>query len=225
MNEELSVSHSGNIKLGKKISVFSRPVGDTCSNSCIHLDNGCYAERIEYRFPNARKAYLKNVKIANWQKLRAFLLEANKRDNIVRWHQNGDVMKQDSLGRKILDIKYIKDIEKANQSIIDDGQKPPLQFMYTHSLLPRVAKLSKYIILSASGEDTATYKKAKKAGFKLYAWISSLKKEKDKNKSWITETGKKVVVCFEQLGNKSDCVSCGFCFKPNINLDIAFMQH
>lgn len=221
---KISVSHNGNSKLGKSVSTFSRPVGNTCSNNCIHLDLNCYAERTERIYPNTRKAYLKNLKISNWQKLRVFLLEAKKRGNIVRWHQNGDVMREDSLGRKILDIKYIQDIEKANQSIIDSGIEPPAQLMYTHSIYPRVAKLSKYMELFASIDDTLSYRKAKKCGFKRFAWNVPYRKGVDNKKMWENELGKKIIVCWEQNNLKESCDKCLYCWKKN-QKDIGFLQH
>ena len=225
MNNNLSINYGQNTKLGPNIAVFSRPTGMTCSNNCVHLDNNCYAERIEYRFPNAKRAYLKNLEIADWQKLRAFLLNAKRLENVVRWHQNGDLMKEDSLGRKILDIKYIKAIEKANESIIDDGIVPPVQFMYTHCLYSRVADLSKYMKIFASIDSTLAYRKAKAAGFKLFAWNLPYRKGVDNKRIWENELGKKIIVCWEMLGTKKNCSECKFCFEPHIQQDIGFMQH
>ena len=48
--------HSGNKKLGTHISTFSRSYDTSCPNSCEHIDNGCYAERIERLFPSAKKS-------------------------------------------------------------------------------------------------------------------------------------------------------------------------
>lgn len=221
MNEKLSVTHNGNEKLGNKISVFSRPVGDTCPDSCEFLDNGCYAERIEYRFPNTRKAYLKNLKIADWQKLRAFLLEAKKKGNAVRLHANGDFIKTNTVGSKILDRKYINDLTRAIKSI----DEPPLIFAYTHVLKKEVANLQKVgVKIYASIDNTKAYREAKKVGFKLFAFSSNLRKNIDKNKMYTTELGQEIPVCWEQWCEKrSTCSTCMYCVKGIGN--ISFMKH
>lgn len=217
--------HGGNSKLGKNISTFSRSVGPTCPDSCPHLDGICYAERIERIYKTARESYKKNITINEWQKFRSFLLETKRKGNVVRWHVAGDFLKTTIKENKIIDIKYINSLKKAYQSIIDDGNEPPLSFCYTHVYDKRVSQLSKYMKIFASVEDTRTYKLAKRAGFKLFAWTSDLKKGKDKNKIWISETGKTIVTCFEQLGTKNNCSECKFCFSPTVQLDIAFMRH
>lgn len=215
----------GNKKLGDNILTLSRSVNLSCPNSCVHYDNNCYAEKIERLYPSVKKAYYKNYQIADWQKIRSLLIRANKENKVIRYHVSGDFLREDKLGRKILDKKYINSIKKAYESLKKDKITPPLGFCFTHVLKSEVASLSKYIKIYASVEDTLTYKKAKSAGFKLFAWNSSFRKGKDKTKIFTTETGKDTVVCFEQLGTKTDCTSCGFCFKPHIKLDIAFMQH
>lgn len=218
---ELTVSHKGNAKLGKNVSVFSRPVGDTCPDSCEFLDNSCYAERIERIYPNTRTAYLKNLKIQDWQKLRAFLLEAKKKGNTVRLHQNGDFLRMSPSGKKTLDKKYINDLTKAVKSI----PEPPQIFFYTHVYHKEISNLQKLgISCFASVGTSGDHKKAKQAGFKKFAWSTSLRKGKDDKKLFEVETGDKVVVCWEQLGTKESCSDCGYCFKPELG-SIAFMNH
>lgn len=221
MSSELSVSHKGNKKLGPKISVYSRPVGDTCPDTCEFLDNGCYAERTERIYPNTRQAYLKNIKIANWQKLRSFLLEAKKKGNVVRLHQNGDFLKTTANGSKILDKKYINDLKKAYTSI----PNPPQIFFYTHVYSKRISELANLgFSCFASVGNIGDLNKAKAAGFTKFAWSTSLRKGKDKNKIYQVESGEKVVVCWEQLGTKKTCSDCMYCVKPE-QKSIAFMNH
>lgn len=220
-SDELTVSHKGNKKLGDKISVFSRPVDDTCPDSCEFLDNGCYAQRTERVYTNTRKAYLKNIKIQNWQKLRSFLLDAKSKGNDVRLHQNGDFLRTTEAGNKVLDRKYIKDLTKAIKSIND----PPRIFFYTHVYRKEVSDLQKLgISVFASVGTSGDKRKAKKAGFKKFAWSTSLRKGKDDAKIFQVETGEKVVVCWEQLGTKETCSDCGYCIKPDQG-SIAFMNH
>lgn len=224
MSNILSQSHSGNKKLGKKISVYSRAVDDSCPNNCEFLDNACYAEKIEKRFPLARKAGLKNIKIQDWQKIRAFLIEANKKGNDVRLHERGDFGKLSKDGKKILDKNYINNFIKAYNSI----QNPPRVYFYTHFYKKELANLSKIgISCFASVGNIGDYNKAKLVGFTKFAWSTSLRKGKDKNKKWETESGQIIPVCWEQLGigkNKSTCADCGYCINPDLG-SIAFMNH
>lgn len=224
MNKTIGV-HTGNDKLGKHISTFSRSYDESCPNECEHLDNGCYAERIERLFPSAKKSYAKNLEIKDWQKIRAFLLEAKGKNNDVRYHVSGDFLFTNKRGAKIIDIKYINAIKQANQSIIKEGKVPPKQFAFTHVYNKKVSQLKKYIKLYASVQTASDHKKAKIAGFKLFAWSSTLVKGKDTKKTYTTESNTLAVTCFEQLGVKSDCGACRFCIEPNIKLDVAFMRH
>lgn len=217
----LSVSHFGNQKLGKKVSVLSRAVGDSCPDDCQFLDNSCYAERTERRFNNARKAGLHNMKIADWQKIRSFLLDAKKRNNTVRLNERGDFLKTTKNDRKILDIKYINALTKAYKSI----KEPPQIFFYTHVYRRELADLRKLgMSVFASVGNVADYKTAKKVGFKKFAWSTNLRKGKDKNKLYQVETGEKIIVCWEQLSSKKSCSDCGYCFKPELG-SIAFLNH
>lgn len=217
--------HNGNAKLGKSISTFSRSYDSSCPSTCEHLANGCYAERIERLFPSAKKSYAANTKIKDWQKIRSFLLEAKRKGNAVRWHVSGDFMMTTKDDRKVLDVKYINAITQAYQSLIKDKIVPPQSFAFTHVYRKEVAKLQKYIKLYASVQTTSDHKLAKKAKFKLFAWTSDLVKGKDKNKTFVTESGTTAVTCFEQLGVKKSCDSCKFCFSPTVQLDVAFMRH
>lgn len=224
MNKLIGI-HKGNDKLGKYISTFSRSYDITCPNSCEHLDNSCYAGKIERRFPSAKLSYHNNLQVKDWQKIRAFLLEAKKRNNAVRFHVSGDYLFTTKDNRKVLDIKYINAIKQAYISLKKNKISPPNTFCFTHVYHKKVAELSKYMKIFASVQTSGDYKKAKKAGFKLFAWSSELVKGKDFNKIYITETGKRVVTCFEQVGTKKDCSSCGFCFNSNVQLDICFLKH
>jgi hypothetical protein len=224
MTDKLSFSTNGNEKLGPKISVLSRAVGDSCPDSCQFLENSCYAEKTERRFKNARIAGLRNIKIMDWQKIRSFLLDAKKRGNSIRLHERGDWLKTTKNGSKILDKKYIKDFTKAYQSI----ENPPQIFFYTHVYKSEIAQLAKLgISVFASVGTAGDHRLATKVGFTKFAWSTSLKKGKDKNKKWITETGETIPVCWEQLNigkNKNTCSECGYCIKPELG-SIAFLNH
>lgn len=218
-------NHDGNGKLGKKISTFSRSYDLSCPSTCEHLENGCYADRIERRFSSAKKAYSGNLQIKDWQKIRAFLLEAKRKNNVVRFHVSGDYMMKTKDDRRVIDVKYINAVEQAYKSLIKDKIEPPLSFAFTHVYNKKVSKLKKYIKLYASVETSSDHKLAKKAGFKLFAWSSTLVKGKDKDKIYETEIGSNAITCFEQLGVKKSCDECKFCFSPTVQLDVAFMRH
>lgn len=218
-------NHLGNNKLGKNISTFSRSYDNTCPNSCEHLDNGCYAQRIEWRFSSAKKSYANNSQIKDWQKIRAFLLEAKKRNHAVRFHVSGDFLMTTQDDRKVLDYKYIAAIKQAYKSLLKEKIMPPPTFTFTHVYKKEVASLKKYMKIFASVKTSKDYKQAKQAGFKLFAWTSELVKGKDSNKTYFTETDKQVVTCFEQVGTKTNCSECKFCFAPTVQLDVAFMQY
>lgn len=224
MPEKLSVSHNGNTKLGSRVSVISRAVGDSCPSNCSFLDNSCYAERIERRFPAARNAGLNNLKLQDWQKLRSFLLDAKKKGNDVRFHERGDVLFTTKNDSKRLDKKYLNNIKRALESIPD----PPRCWIYTHVYKKEVADLSKLgISVFASVDTIGDYNAAKKVGFTKFAWSTSLRKGKDKNKKWVTENGDTVPVCWEQLSigkKKKTCDECGYCIKKHCG-SIAFMMH
>lgn len=216
--QQLKTSHKGNAKLGPKISTLSREVGPTCPDSCIHLGTNCYAERLQKIYPNVLKAARNNNKIHDWQKIRSFLIEAKKKDNAVRLHVLGDVLKQDSIGRKILDRPYINAIKKAVKSIKD----PPKIWMYTHVLRKEVASLADVgIKVYASIDDAKSEKIAKAAGFKLFAYKTDLRKGKDTDK-WFLHNQRKLPICPEQVRGIK-CDECKICINGVSSL--GFMDH
>ena len=93
----------GNDKLGKEnCIVVSRPVGDTCPPTCDFLGNGCYAEQLEKIYPGVRPAGMQNL-ITEKNKIRAMLVNAEKKGHDLRWHERGDFYKNGSE----LDIEYL----------------------------------------------------------------------------------------------------------------------
>lgn len=221
-NNTISVSHEGNTKLGPKISVFSRAVGDTCPTSCELLGNGCYAQRTERIYTTARRAGLRNVRIQDWQKLRSFILDAAAKNNAIRWHERGDFLKLDSLGRKIVDRPYISNIIRAVESIKQDGIDVPKMLCYTHVYSPYIIPLQNYMTLYASVDSAADFRAAKRVGFKLFAWSTGVKKSQG-TKMWENHVGDQKIVCWEQLGTKATCSDCMYCWKGLG--DIAWVKH
>ena len=163
----------GNDKLGKEnCIVVSRPVGDTCPPTCDFLGNGCYAEQLEKIYPGVRPAGMQNL-ITEKNKIRAMLVNAEKKGNDLRWHERGDFYKNGSE----LDIEYIDNILWACRSILAEGGKLPKMWTYTHIYDPKLSRiLGKYVTMYASVHNEDDVKKAKAAGFTLFAWCDSDKK-------------------------------------------------
>lgn len=159
---------NGNEKLGSRCIVVSRPVGDTCPSSCEFLDNGCYAQATEKRFPNARTAGLTNV-ITEKNKIRAMITHAKKSGLSIRWHERGDFGINDSI-----DMEYVENIEWACLDILRKNGKLPEMWTYTHFYDKRiVTRLSSFMKLYASVHNAEDMQAAKAAGFKLFAWCDT----------------------------------------------------
>lgn len=227
MNEELKVSHKGNGKLGKNISTLSRSVGEHCPDSCHFLNNGCYAQKVEKIYTNTRKAYEHNANVLRtvdaWQKLRAFFMTAHKKGNAVRLHVNGDVIRTTESGKKILDRKYINDLCKALESIPESER--PRVWMYTHVPNRYILKLAKAGVKVYGSVDTPEMLgKFKKAGFKFFAFTTTMRKGKDRIKSIkLPQIDKPVPVCPEQIGTKKSCEDCNICINQTAH--VAFLNH
>ena len=188
----------GNDKLGKEnCIVVSRPVGDTCPPTCDFLGNGCYAEQLEKIYPGVRPAGMQNL-ITEKNKIRAMLVNAEKKGKDLRWHERGDFYKD---GNK-LDLEYIDNILWACRSILQEGGKLPKMWAYTHIYDPKLSRiLGKYITMYASVHNHDDVKKAKAAGFELFAWCDSdekiaTKRPRGKKKAdqWRSELPKLVVL-------------------------------
>lgn len=223
----------GNEKLGSNCIVVSRPVGDTCPTTCQFLGNGCYAEKTEHRFPNAREAGFANL-ITDKNKIRALILLAIKRGKSIRLHERGDF----GINNK-LDMKYINDWVWACKSLVKEGVKLPEMWGYTHFYRKTlVKKLSPFIKLYASVHNAEDLSTAKKAGFILFAWADSEqqfgKKKKggsiDAPKLAIIE-GEKFITCPEMRRGRSEVtctgnngtIKCDLCVRGLQN--VLFLNH
>lgn len=225
----------GNEKLGSNCYVVSRPVGDTCPTSCYFLGNGCYAQSTEKRFPNARTAAAENL-ITDRNKIRALILDAIKRGKSIRIHERGDF----GIGDDI-DADYVDSWRWACESVVNDGLELPNIWTYTHFYRREIVKaLGKYIKLYASVHNRDDIKAAKRAGFKLFAFIDTdhlFTRKKTKGTSndspkRIEFSGQKFVVCPEQrMGRtKVTCTgskgttACKWCVR-NGGENVAFIEH
>lgn len=157
----------GNDKLGKNCIVVSRPVGDTCPSTCSFLGNGCYAEQTEKQYPNVRPAGMQNL-ITEAGRIRAMILDAVKRGKSIRWHERGDWFLNGEL-----DAHYVNNVMSACDSIVKSGGELPPMWFYTHIYDSRLVELSKYMAVYASVHNAEDMRKAKSAGFTLFAWCDS----------------------------------------------------
>ena len=157
----------GNDKLGKGCVVVSRPVGDTCPSACAFLENGCYAEATEHRFPNAREAGFHNL-ITEKNRIRSMILDASRRGKSIRWHERGDWFKDGEI-----DMAYVENVTAACDSIVADGHDLPEMWCYSHIYHPVIAELSRYMQVYASVHNEQDIEVARAAGFTLFAMCDS----------------------------------------------------
>ena len=157
----------GNEKLGKGCVVVSRPVGDTCPPDCDYLDNGCYAENSEKIYPGVRPAAMQNL-VTEKNRIRAMILDANRREKSIRWHERGDWFLNGEL-----DLDYLSNVTWACESILAEGKTLPDMWFYTHIYDSRLVSLEKYMNVYASVHDDNDMNEAAAQGFKLFAWCDS----------------------------------------------------
>ena len=157
----------GNGKLGKGCFSVSRPVGDTCPDSCVYLHNSCYAEKTEKQYPSVRPAGMQNL-ITEKNKIRSMILDAIKNSLSIRWHERGDWFRDGSL-----DTEYVDNVTWACESILADGLDLPDMWFYTHIYDNRLVKMEKYMAVYASVHNADDKALAVAAGFKLFAWCDS----------------------------------------------------
>lgn len=230
---------NGNEKLGKGCLVVSRPVGDTCPNSCAFLGNGCYAEGTETVYKNARAAGFANI-ITEKNRIRAMIMEAKRKGKSIRWHERGDWFLNGEL-----DTNYVENVMWACESIVSNGDTLPDMWFYTHIYDTRLVAMSQYMNVYASIHNEDDYNAARSAGFKRFAWCDSDQKiapKRPRNKAKAAEwrnslpklvvlhgekyitcpeirRGRGVVTCTPTKGS----VSCDMCVRGLAN--VLFPSH
>lgn len=202
-------------------AIISRPVGDTCPSTCHFLNNGCYAERTERIYTNTRKSAANNI-ISDEHRLRSMLIEALKKNLIVRIHERGDFGLNDEV-----DMDYVNNWRIALESVLKSHGKLPKIWAYTHFYDARIVEnLGKYISLYASVHNDEQVKTAKKAGFTLFAWCSDIKKGRKETDIKKLEDSKelgKTQVCPNLINKNITCEMCQWCTTGRNN--IAFLKH
>jgi hypothetical protein len=219
----------GNDKLGKNCLIVSRPVGLTCPSDCFFLHNGCYAEFTEKRFPNARKAAEQNI-VVSYKDIIGVIEKAIEKNKSIRFNERGDLGLNDKP-----DLEYIGSIKKAIKELRKENKELPKMWVYSHFYDKAISSLSNYgIYVYASVHNKDDLIKAKKAGFKLFAWCSDIKRKKGSNESipklYVIEN-EKFITCPEQrrgrdeitcTGDK-DSIACNLCVKGLAN--VLFLNH
>ncbi len=225
----------GNEKLGSNCLVVSRPVGDTCPSSCEFLDNGCYAQKTEVRFPNAREAGFTNLH-TKWRAIRATIMTAIKQGKHIRFHERGDFGINDEV-----DVEYVDNIAFACETILQQGIALPVMWSYTH-FYDRFLfeKLSPFMSLYASVHNRRDYRLARKAGFRLFAYCDTRSKFPSRGKMGNPDAPKVATIygetfhtCPEMRRGRHDqgvtctgnagTVTCDLCVKGLGN--VLFLQH
>jgi hypothetical protein len=231
----------GNAKLGQKVIVVSRPVGDSCPDSCVYLNNGCYAQATERRFPNARQAGFSNM-FSDVNSVRRTIRASIDSGMPIRIHERGDFIFINSRGKKLLDKRYLNAWLSALAKF--EKSELPRIWLYTHCLTEAaILKLEAFgVSVYASVNTEEEYETAKKTGFKLFAFCSKFRKKKGGSKDFPVYTDQAIttertLVCPEQrLGrNRVTCcgsqknakfektTACNWCVKGKGN--IVFLEH
>lgn len=231
----MHIQAKGNQKLGEKTIAISRPVDDTCPDSCPFLHNGCYAEKTEKQHKLVRPASFRNltVSVDEFEESLIFCLRNNK---AYRLMERGDWLRTNSQGKKVLDRAFVRAFVLACERVLKKEGFLPKIWNYTHVYDAYLVKmLSPHVYLYASVHNSEDVQKAKDAGFTLFAYITELKKphwaakvkqEIPKFVSLPVVSDKQVLVCPEQRkGRKSvRCDKCKHCFSGSEN-HVAFINH
>ncbi len=227
----------GNEKLGTGCLVVSRPVDDTCPDSCQFLHNGCYAEATEKRFPNARTAGFENLH-SDRTRIRVLIMTALKDGKTIRWHERGDFAIIEN-GQKVLDMEYVENIEAVCLQLLKEGKSLPTMWAYTHIYDKRIlTRLSQFITVYASVHNAENMRDAKAAGFSKFAWCDTDEQFPAKGKGGNPDApklaileGEKFITCPEMrrgrdvitcTGSKGT-ISCDLCVKGLSN--VLFLHH
>ena len=217
----------GNEKLGKNCLIVSRPVGLTCPSSCFFLHNGCYAEFTEKRFPNARKAAENNI-VVSYKDIIEIIEKAIAKDYSIRIHERGDFLLNDKP-----DMKYIGAWKRA----LNAFNSLPDIWTYSHGYYKSIANLQDFgIRMYASIHNSTDLKAAKKAGFKLFAYCTTIPRKKGGSADapkLIVLDNEKFITCPEQRRGRSnggvtctggnDSIKCDLCVRGLAN--VAFLEH
>lgn len=209
------ISEQGNEKLGKNVVVVNRPVELTCPPDCPFLHFGCYAEKTENRFKDARRVSYENLALTV-EEIQEIIRIAVSKEKDVRMHERGDFLQNGKA-----DQTYIGNWRKA----IAASPDLPYIWGYTHAYQKSIANLQqKNVNIYASVHNEEDVKKAKQKGFKLFAWAIDTPKKRGGSKDFPAKVelpviGKTLVCPEQRLGrDKVTCDKCRWCVEGKGNV-------
>ena len=225
-----------NVKLGKKIASYSRPVGPTCPSDCPFLTGKlptgeeipkgqrCYAESIEKRYKNVRDNWAKNRNAVWPQWQGAFLAEtrkAAKKVVAIRIHVGGDWVEKDEVDRPYL-AAMLGVLRQARR----EGITIPFWY-YTHAWR-KMGRHKKYLKKLgvhgfASVHCEADAKEAAANGWRLAIDPGKAEKQRGFKEIYTVRS----LGCPEQTTDGAvDCSKCGYCFKDGPGKgNVTFFRH
>ena len=211
----MNITTDGNEKIGKKVVIVNRPVELTCPPDCALLGNGCYAEKTENRFQQARRFAMANLALTVAQIQETIRLAVNMKKDI-RIHERGDFLLKGKLDRKYL---------AAWRKAITASVVKPYIWVYTHVYQKSISNLQQEgVAVYASVHSEKDVKKAKQKGFTLFAWAIDTPKKKGGSQDFpakieLPVIGKTLVCPEQRLGRKKiTCDKCRWCIEGKGNV-------
>ncbi len=203
----MEFAHRGNEKIGKAV-VVNRAVGESCPQDCYFLNNGCYAQFTELRFPNARHSGLANMEMERKTIERAILYAVKNTNGKLRIHERGDFARDNRL-----DVGYLDNWRSAIVNCQKNGVDIRGIWLYTHVYDHRIVRLADLGgSVYASVHNRKQLRKARSLGFTLFAYISKSRKKKGGSldaPKYLTFDGKRFLVCPEQRLGRLRVTCCG----------------
>ena len=199
-NKRVTISR-GNRKLGAILNVSTEPV-QCCPKGIPCADGGCYALKSVRLYPQTRKAWAKNARIAKTNPKSYFLQIANsitdRRPRYFRWHVAGD----------ILNVSYLR------QMCSIAAHNPRTQFLVFTKAFNIVNAYENRVALPGN----------------LAVIFSAWPRMKIDNPhghriAWMQD-GTENRVSQNAIECPGNCENCGVCFRlPKLGRDVVFQKH
>lgn len=197
----------GNEKIGKAV-IVNRAVGDSCPKDCYFLNNGCYAQFTELRFPKSRDVGEANMAMERKTIERAIEYAVKNTNGRIRIHERGDFAKNNRL-----DGRYLRNWRDAIDNCKAKGIHPNGIWVYTHLYDARILELvSCGVAVYASVHNRKQLRRARSLGFNLFAYITKQRKKKGGSHDapkYLSFDGKRFLVCPEQRLGRTRVTCCG----------------
>lgn len=222
-----------NEKLGPRTASLSRPVGPTCPASCPFLGAGCYAEKIQNRYPSVKKGWSKAYGLTTeqwkaWSRaLCTEIVQSTRRVDVIRLHVGGDWVGPTGA----VDRSYLTALCRAVKGARAQGCETPV-FYYTHAWreMTRFRPMLEWLGIRgyASVHGPGDAAAATAAGWRLAIDPGEDLKVGGKvaQKSGFREIyGVRALSCPEQIKGhkKMTCDRCTYCYNRHDN--VIFYRH